>query len=66
MKFTVVGAGAMGLRFGVLPMSGNLFKGAIGTDRLRYTVVEGWHDNSTIYLHTPFLSCLIQFHMSCF
>ena len=36
-------------------------KGAIGTDRLRYTVVERWHDNFTIYLHAPFLSCLIQF-----
>ncbi len=32
-------------------MSGNLFKGAIGTDRLRYTVVEGWYDNFTIYLN---------------
>ena len=41
------------------PMSGNLFKGAIGTDWLRYTMVERWHDNFTIYLHTPFLSCLI-------
>ena len=39
-------------------MSGNLFKGAIGTDWLRYAVVEGWHDNFTIYLHAPFLSCL--------
>ena len=42
-------------------MFGYLFKGAIGTNRLRYTAVEGWHDNFTIYLHAPFLSCLIQF-----
>lgn len=34
-------------------MLGNLFKGAIGTNRLRYTVVEGWHDHFTIYLYTP-------------
>lgn len=40
------------------PMFGYLFKGAIGTNRLRYTAVEGWHDNFTIYLHAPFLSCL--------
>ena len=31
-------------------MLGYLFKGAIGTDWLRYTVVERWHDNFAIYL----------------
>ena len=41
------------------PISWNLFKGTIGTNRLRYAAIKGWHDNSAIHFYAPFLSSLI-------